>query len=116
METPEHKQLTALVQRTCQELEIPDRFLVRFAADVAGCVRDMRLNPVAYDEGVVFRAIYDYEMMILKGQFEPSMWENPASELTNYAATTAAYFLAKEVALKDEKLKNLFGHLKKGAR
>ncbi len=116
MESPEQEKLTALVQRTCQELEIPNRFLVRFAADVAGCVRDMRLNPIAYDAGAVSNAVHTYEIMILKGQFEPIMWENPEAELTSYAATTAAYFLAKEAASKDEGLKALFGPAKKGAR
>ncbi|MBU2637942.1 MAG: hypothetical protein KJ955_03150 [Nanoarchaeota archaeon] len=116
MANTQKDRLTALVQRTCEELEIPDKYLVRFAQDVAGSVRDMGLNPVNYDAGIVFNAVNTYEMMILNGPFEPKMWEEPEAELSSYAATTAAYFLAKESTSKDEGLRNLFRPEKKEVR
>lgn len=103
------ERLTALIQRTCDELDMPSRYIVRFAEDVAGCVRDMGILDVAYDADIVFNAVNTYEMMILDGPFEPNMWEQKEAELSSYAATTAAYFLAKEAALKDKGFRALFG-------
>ena len=102
--TEEIERLTAIIEKTCRELMLPDEYKACFAVTVAGCVRDMRIQDIDYHAGNIFDAINAYEMLIIGGPVS-----NLSSELAGYAATTAAYFLAREAALKDKGLRALFG-------
>jgi|GEM_PF-2758835 len=100
-DTPENR-LASIITQACLELKLPDEYIDHFSQDVSVCLGEEQQKNTLYDARKISNKIKDYALLVREEP--PGDAQTLHFEIHALASLTATYFLAREAALKDEKL------------